>query len=123
LDLAGLDVGLVERIDPDDRARYGRGDLETEKLLPDVPCGRQRDARDRMTGRRECVKDGVVGRLILRAQRDEQTIVAVYVRRPERFARNRDQPLAVLAGRLRDELLGPRTEVGDRPRRQYRHLV
>src|SRR5665213_2253061 len=36
LDLAGLDIRLIERIDAEDRARAGGGELPAEELLADV---------------------------------------------------------------------------------------
>src|SRR5207245_5937479 len=49
-DLAGLDVGLVECIDADDRARNGSSDFPAEKFLAEGVHVRERDLNDWMTG-------------------------------------------------------------------------
>ncbi len=54
---------------------------------------------------------------------DEEAIVAVDGRIAQRFAVDRNQALALLAGRFRNQLLGPRAEIGDLFRRQNGHLV
>ena len=48
--LARLDVRLIERIDAEDRARNGRGELPAEEFLADVIAIGDGDAHDRMTG-------------------------------------------------------------------------
>ncbi len=50
LDLARLDVRLVEGVDPDDGARHRGGELPPEELLRDLHLRRQRDRRHRMPG-------------------------------------------------------------------------
>ena len=44
---------------------------------------------------------------------DEETVLAVDSGIRERFAVDRNQALAVLAGGLRDQLLGPGAKIGD----------
>ena len=44
---------------------------------------------------------------------DEEAILAVERGIAERFAVDRDQALAVLAGGFRDQLFGPGAEIGD----------
>src|SRR5262249_39348207 len=46
--LACFDVGLVERVDPEDRARYRGRDLPTENLLTDVVAVGHIDPHDGM---------------------------------------------------------------------------
>ena len=48
--LARLDIRLVERIDADDRAGDGGGDLPAEEFLADVPDILHADPRNRMAG-------------------------------------------------------------------------
>ena len=48
--LARLDIRLVERVDADDRAGDGGGDLPAEEFLADVPDILYADSRDRMAG-------------------------------------------------------------------------
>ena len=49
-DLARFDVGLIERVDAEDRSGDGRRDLPAEELLAEVVQVVERDAHDRMTG-------------------------------------------------------------------------
>ena len=53
LDLARLDIGLVERIDADDRAGDRGRHLPAEKLLAELQRSRDRDAHNRVPGRFE----------------------------------------------------------------------
>ncbi|MFK4398646.1 hypothetical protein ABIF31_005203 [Bradyrhizobium elkanii] len=64
---------------------------------------------------------GVV--LAIGTQVDEEAVVAVDRRLANRLALDRDQALAVLAGRFRDQLLGPGAEIGNVRRGEDRHLV
>ena len=125
LDLGGLDVRLVERVDAEHGAGDRRGDLEAEEFLADMVDRLHDDADHRMPGLLQrgelVVMRGVV--FALGAQVDEEAVVAVERGVAERFAIDRDQALAVLAGRFRDQLLGPGAEIGDLLRRQDRHLV
>ena len=81
--LRRLHVGLVERVDPEDRARDGDGELPAEELLPELVRARQRDVLVQLGAR-------VVGR--------------------------GHDALALLAGRLGDQLLHPEAERVRRPR-------
>src|SRR5258708_38350309 len=47
-DLAGLDIGLIEWVDPDDRAGDRGGDLPAEELLAELVTVFERDAQDRL---------------------------------------------------------------------------
>jgi len=51
LDLAGLHIRLIKRIDADDRSGHRRGNFPAEKFLAEVMNRRQRDVNDRMTRR------------------------------------------------------------------------
>ena len=123
--LARFDVGLIERIDADDRAGDGSRDLEAEKFLADMFGQFQLDAHHRMAGRLQLRKLGLVSGIGFTIEReiDEEAIVAVKLRRAERLAVDRDETLAVLAGGLGEQLLGPGAEIGQARRRQDRHLV
>ena len=57
--LAGLDIGLIERIDAEDCARHRRGDLPAEEFLADVIAVGDADAHDRVAGASISV-DGLV---------------------------------------------------------------
>ena len=110
LDLARLDVGLIERIDAEDRAGNRGRDLEAEEFLADdgrstscrcgPPDGRPLRARRAARPARH--------RPRRRAQIDEQAIVAIGRGVAERLVVDRNDALAVLAGRFGDQLLEPR---------------
>ena len=125
LDLGGFDVGLVERVDAEHRARHRGRHLEPEKFLADMVDRLHDDAHHGMPGRFQrgelFVMRGVV--LAFGADVDEEAIVAVQRRIAQRFAVDRDQALAFLAGGFRDQLFGPGAEIGDLRRRRDRHLV
>ena len=60
---------------------------------------------------------------VRRADIDEEAVVAVKVGIAQRLAIDRDQALALLAGRLGDQLLGPCAKIRDFRGRQDRDLV
>src|SRR3981081_2407648 len=107
LDLARLDVGLVERIDAEDRPRDRGGYFPAEEFLSDVMALANRDAHDRMAGllqRREpFVLFGV--RFGRGAQIGEDPVLAISLRACERLAVDRNKTLAALAGRFCHQLL------------------
>ena len=115
LDLGVLDIGLVERVDPEHRTRHRGSHFEAEKLLADMQDRFHDDADHGMTGclqrSQPVVMRGIV--FALGADVDEETILAVKRGIAERFAVDRDQALAFLAGGFRDQLFGPGAEIGD----------
>ena len=125
LDLGGFHIGLVERIDAEHRARDGGRHLEPEKFLADVVDRFHHDANDRMPGRLQRLEPVVMRGVVFAfgADIDEEAVVAVKRGIAERFAVDRDQALAVLAGGFGDQLFGPGAEIGDLLRRGDRHLV
>jgi hypothetical protein len=54
---------------------------------------------------------------------DEQAIVSIDIGGPERFCIDRDEPLAVLAGRFRQQLLEPCPEICNAGRGDDGNLV
>ena len=119
-----LDVGLVEDIDPQDRARH------RDRILPAKEFGAktewvrelQRDHRvPRLAQGLEACRVAVV--LLGEGEPDKQPVVAVDLGRSQRFVGHRHQPLALFAGALRDQLLGPDPEALHRGRRNDRDLV
>ena len=118
--LGDLDVGLVERVDPQRPAGDGRRELGEEEDPPEVlrPAGRQRDRR-LVVGRERL--DGVVERLagiLVVAQVGEDAVAPVVLRRADRLVGHRHDALALLAERLRHELLRPEAERRDRAGRR-----
>ena len=77
LHLARFDVGLIERIDADDRARDGGRDLEAEEFLADMLGGFLHDADDRVSGRFQRRQLGLVFRSPLAGepQVDEEAVL------------------------------------------------
>ena len=100
---------------PDHRAGDRGGDLEAEELLADVVGAMSArcappDGRPAPSAASSSSCAVVFGR---GAQIDEEAVVAVDGGVAERLAVDRDQALAVLAGRLGDQLLDPGAEIGD----------
>ena len=120
LDLGGFDVGLVERIDAEDRARDRGRHLEAEEFLADMVDRFHDDADHGMPGRFQRVEPVVMRGVVFAfgPDIDEEAVVAVERGIAERFAVDRDQALAVLAGGFGDQLLGPGAEIGDLLRRR-----
>ena len=125
LDLARLDIGLVERVDPDHGAGDRDGELEADELLADLVRRFQHEPRDRVSGLLQCIERACVRRIGFAAgpQIDEEAVAAVDIRRAERLAIDRNKSVAVLAGRLGDQLLGPGAEIRNFRRREQRDLV
>ncbi len=123
--LARLDIRLVERIDADDRAGDGGGDLPAEEFLADVPDILHADPRDRMAGPLQRLHRLALRRIDLPVQLQigEEPVAAVALGHGERLAGQRDQPASLLACTLRQKLLQPRAEIGDSWRGNDRHLV
>ena len=115
LDLGGFHVGLVERIDAEDRARHGGRHLEPEKFLADMVDRFHDDADHGMSGRLQRLEPVVMRGVVFAfgADIDEEAVVAVKRGIAERLAVDRDQTLAVLAGGFGDQLFGPGAEIGD----------
>src|SRR5882762_8844692 len=125
LHLARLDVGLVERIDAEDRPRDRRGDFPAEEFLSDVMALANRDAHDRMAGLLQR-RDGLVLlgiRFGGEPQIGEDPVLTIGLRACERLGVERNKTLAALAGRFRHQLLEPRPEIGNAGRGHDGDLV
>src|SRR5436190_16241834 len=107
-----LHVGLIERVDPEDRTGDGDGELPGEEEGAEVDGVLEWNLDHRMAGVGELGQAaiGVAVRRRAVSQMREDTILAVDGRLAERLARDRDDPRAVLAGALGHELLGPEAE-------------
>jgi hypothetical protein len=125
LDLGCFHVGLVERVDAEDRARHGGRHLKAEKFLADVVDRFHDDAGHGMPGFLERLEPVVMRGVVFAfgADIDEEAVVAVKRGIAERLTVDRDQALAVLAGGFGDQLFGPGAEIGDLLRGGNRHLV
>jgi len=124
-DLGVFDVGLVERVDADDRAGHSGRELPAEELTTEIAEIVEHDPHDRLAGTLEGADLGILLGVIVggEAQVDEQTIVAIDVGGTERLAVDRHNAFAVLARRFSEQLLEPRPEVADTRRADQRQLV
>ena len=124
-DLARFDVGLIEGVDPEDRARDRGRNFPAEEFLSQVVDVGHGDAHDRMPGFFERGHLGILRRVgrSLEPNVGEDAVVSVHVRRAQFFAIDRDDALAEFAGGFRDQLLEPRAQIGDSGRSDERDFV
>ncbi len=116
--LALLDVGLIERIHPQDASGHGRRHLPAEKFLSDIDPVRQVNANDGMSGlleRRDllvCLVHFACGfaRIGGVAEIDKKTIPSIHRRRAHRLVMNGDDARIVLSEAFGDQLFQPETE-------------
>ena len=110
-----LDVGLIEGVDADQRARDGGGELPAEELRAHIVGIAQRQAHDRLPRRFEAGDGGVLGGIeaFVRAQVDEDAVLAVDGGIAQRFALDGQDAFAFFAGALGDQLLQPVAKGGD----------
>ena len=115
LDLGSLDIGLIKRVDADDRPGDRRGHFPAEELLPELHPVVHGDPHDRLSRGLQRGNPALLVRVWIgrQPQIGEQAIVAVNRGRAQRLAIDRDDPLAELAGRFSEELLKPRAKIGD----------
>src|SRR5207247_1657856 len=109
-----LDVRLIKRVDAYDRAGHSRCKLPEIKLLPQVERVIKSPTHDRVAGGFERAK--LVIRVAIRdanADVNEQAVVVVNGRHPERFTGDRNYPFAFLARALGNQLLDPQAKGGD----------
>ena len=87
-DLARFHVGLIERVDADDRASHRGRDLPAEELLPEIVRFAERDAHDWVSRLLERIHRRVLRGVwrVVEPKVDEQPIGAVNIRRTERLA-------------------------------------
>ena len=112
-DLAGFHVRLVERIDFQNRARDRRGNFPAEEFLAQVVSIRELDLDNGMAGISQGVQLLLLGRvrLIGEPQMNEHAIVAVNLRRSQRFAIHWDKSFADLAGAFSNQLFQPCAQI------------
>ena len=107
--LAGLDVGLVERVDAEHGGRDRGGDLPSEAFL------RHRQARPQLARQQRMARRGQFARQHRQAgigagpvrQVHEHAVTAIVAGRGQRLMRHRHQSLADLAGGFRQQLFQP----------------
>ena len=107
--LAGLDVGLIEGIDSQDRSGHRSGHLPSKDLLAQVVAVRHRDP-DEGTSTPLQIPDGLLllpvsGRV--QPKVEEQPVLSIDPWRPHRLAFDRNEALPVLSGGLGQQLLQP----------------
>ena len=108
--LGGGHVGLIERLDAEQRTHQGRGQLPQQHLAAEVDeMAAEGHHGHRVAGLGQGVQ--LAGAEVV-AQRHEQPVVAVCVGPGQRLAHDRHHAGAVLAGRLGEELLEPQAERG-----------
>ena len=114
LDLGVLDVGLVERIDAEHRAGDRGRDLEAEEFLTDMVDRFHDDADHGMPGLLQRGQFFIMRSIVFAfgPDVDEEPVQSIQRHLAKRFAVDRDQALAPLAGRFRDQLFGPGAEIG-----------
>src|SRR6185369_153811 len=101
-----LHVGLIERVDSDDGPCDRGRHLPQVKLLAEIEQISEPPADDRMTGRLERAQPGFGIRIGgSNADVNEEPIVSVDRRRPERFAGYWNNAFVLLARTLGDQLL------------------
>src|ERR1700722_3054757 len=125
LDLAGFDVRLVEGVYADDRAGDRNRNLPAEELLAQIVFIGDGNAHHRLSGLFQRVDIRVqlgVGAAV-KAHVDEDSIVAIYTGRANRFAVHRNQAFAFFSGRFGDELLEPGAEIGNSGRSEQSYFV
>ena len=114
-ELAGLDIGLVERVDSEHGAGDSRGDLPAEKFLAELYPVLEQNTHDRVAGALQR-RDGIVLfsiRCAVQAHINEQAVITVDLRRADALTVDRHNPFALLTGRFGDELLEPAPEGRD----------
>src|SRR5579862_1562069 len=117
-----FDVRLVERVDAEDRTGERRRDLPADALAGEVDRVVDLDADHRLARGGELVEE-LRNPAARQADPDEGPIRAVLARRATGLEIDRHDARAVLAGRLGEELLQPRTEALDRLVGEERELV
>ena len=119
-----LHVGLVEHVDPQDRARDG------DRILPAKEFGaetqrviefqRHHGVPGFAQGPEPC---GIAVVAIGEGEPDEEPVVAIDLGWSQRFVGHRHQPLPFFAGALRDQLFRPEAKTVQWRRREDRDLI
>ena len=124
-DLARFDVRLVERVDAEDRAGDGGGDLPAEELAPQRGARRHLETHHGRAGLGEARQgQEVLGVFVaVELERHEEPIGAVALGGAEGLAVDRDHRPPALAGAFGDQLLDPRADVPERGRGREGELV
>src|SRR4029450_12187968 len=106
--LGGVDVGLIEGVEPEQRPRDRRRQLPAEHLGAELAQTDRREASQRSRRR----SAATVERTLAPPHRPlhQRAPGAVRPRFESRLARDRQDALALLPGRLGEELLEPGTE-------------
>ena len=125
LDLAGLDVGLIEAVDSDHRSCNRGCDLPAEELLTDVVLVQHLDADDGEPSFLQrvhlCVLRGIG--CAFQADVNEEPVFAIDFRRADLFTIHRDNAFTLFASRLGKQLFEPCTQVGNTRRGNECDLV
>ena len=121
--LGRLHVRLIEGVDREPPAGRRRGHLPEEALRTQIEEVRHPDLDDGMARLGDEPQFFFARPVLPDADSNEDAVVAVGRRRPEGLAHDRQDPLPLLPGALRDELLDPVAEGGDLRREKEGELV
>src|ERR1700674_415562 len=124
-DFARLDVGLIEGVDPEDRARDRGRDFPAKEFLSEGVDVRHGDAHHRVSGLFKHGDAGILRRVGDGLQSDvgEDPVITIYIGRSQFFTINRDNAFAEFAGGFCDQLLEPRAQVANSGRGDESNLV
>ena len=123
LDLGGFHIGLVERMDADDRTSDSRRVLPTEELGAQMEDRGHIQTHHGMTRGRQGSHGRIHARVTMQAHMHEHAIGAIGLRSGQRLAIHRHDAQAHLAGRLGHQLLQPRAQARETCRGMHRQLV
>src|SRR6185312_146091 len=122
---AGFYVRLIEAVDADYRSGDCGRNLPAEELLPEIVLVQHIDAHYRLSGLLEsfhlCVLVGI--NAALQPDVYKQAILPIDLRNAELLAIDGDDAFSFFAGRFSQQLLEPRTQIGNARRSNQGDLV
>ena len=116
-------VRLIEWVDAENSARNGCGDLPAQELRAHVIHIAEANSNDGIAALFQFPQGGFRAFFAVQPQVHEETVVAVDRRGAGRLPVDRDDPLPVLAGALRQQLLYPGAKPLERGRGEEGDLV
>lgn len=100
--LAGFDIGLIKRIDAEDRSSNSGGEFPSKEFLADVIAVSDGDTNNRMAGILDRGDGAFLPGIRFSGEPDinEEAVLPIRRRPAERFGIDRDQSFALFAGRF-----------------------